>query len=63
MSKERITCPCGAVYEKTTEKLIWRDNDQARCESCDRVLAEWNGSRVPRFRLVSPGRRACDGSR
>jgi hypothetical protein len=46
---------CGSAYERTTEKLIWRDTDEYKCEVCGKVLEAWNGSRVPRFRLVKRG--------
>jgi len=51
-SMSKVTCECGAVYERTEVKLIFRDNDSYECV-CGRTLASWNGSRIPQFRLIS----------
>ena len=50
------TCPeCGSVYEVTEYKLPVRDNDSFNC-SCGHEMASWNGSRVPSYRLIQPGK-------
>ena len=49
---ETVTCECGAVYERTETKIIFRDKDREECE-CGRVLERWNGSVIPHFRLIS----------
>lgn len=55
MSK-RETCPkCGAVYEVTEIKLIQRDRDSYEC-GCGYTLDRWNGSRIPQYRLIEPGK-------
>ncbi len=57
----KITCECGAVYERTEVKLIFRDNDSYDCRVCRRELESWNGSRIPQFRLISsPESRASE---
>ncbi|PVE21114.1 hypothetical protein DC522_28440 [Microvirga sp. KLBC 81] len=46
-------CPsCGAVYEVTLQRFSARDKDYACCECCDNVMAEWNDTEVPSFKLV-----------
>lgn len=56
MSVQHVTCKgCGSIYERTTEKLSWRDSDEYKCVVCNRVLEDWNGSRVPRFKLLIRG--------
>jgi transposase-like protein len=51
--KTTVTCPeCGAVYERTEEKVPFRDHDTFECRFCGRTLEEWNGSRIPVFRTV-----------
>jgi hypothetical protein len=52
-----VECECGADYERTTSKVIFRDKDDAQC-TCGRTLESWNGSRIPQFRKI---RDAPDG--
>jgi len=53
MSSKRLEpCECGAVYERTEEKLIFRDADSFECQFCGRTLDRWSGSRIPVFRLI-----------
>ncbi len=52
MKKQVITCNCGAVYERTEEKLTFRDIDSFECRYCGKTLETWSGSRIPVFRLV-----------
>jgi transcription elongation factor Elf1 len=47
------TCPhCGAVYEVRVEHRAARDQDDAYCEVCGELMAEWNDTEVPAFKLV-----------
>ena len=50
--KKEVTSVCGAVYERTEEKLTFRDNDLFQCRCCDNTLESWSGSRLPVFRLI-----------
>ena len=51
--KQNIKCKrCGSIYERDTYKVIFRDKDEKHCEVCDELLEEWNGSRIPTFKLV-----------
>jgi hypothetical protein len=50
---QKITCECGAVYERTEWKSAYRDNDHFNCQACGQEIESWNGSRIPSFRLVS----------
>ena len=50
---ETFTCPeCASVYEVTRTKLPEPDEDYAECVSCGCVMAKWNTSEVPLFRLI-----------
>ena len=41
--KRQVTCDCGAVYERTEEKLTFRDSDSFQCSRCGNTLEilEW----------------------
>jgi transposase-like protein len=57
MAKQE-TCPnCGAVYEVTEVKVIFRDHDSYEC-NCGHTMARWNGSSIPEYQLIAPGRPA-----
>lgn len=50
------TCPkCGAVYDVTYVKVIFRDKDSYDC-GCGHELASWNGSSIPHYRMIKPGK-------
>lgn len=50
---ETKRCPsCGALYEVTYTKVIFRDKDVAHCQKCGDEIDSWNGSRIPSFRLI-----------
>jgi hypothetical protein len=52
----QVICPkCGSVYERRSEKVIFRDSDARKCDVCDQVLDRWNGSRIPTFKLLKRG--------
>lgn len=50
--KRQVSCECGALYERTEEKLTYRDIDTFECRFCGSTLERWSGSRIPVFRLV-----------
>lgn len=50
--KKAVTCSCGAVYERTEEKVTFRDIDTFECRCCGTTLESWSGSRIPLFRLI-----------
>ena len=50
--KKQVTCKCGAVYERTEERLTCRDSDHFVCRCCGETLESWSGSRIPVFRLI-----------
>jgi len=50
--KTEIKCSCGAVYERTEDKVIFRDKDNFQCRVCGEEIESWNGSRIPRFHLI-----------
>jgi hypothetical protein len=46
-------CPhCGAAYEVRVEHRPARDQGDAYCEVCGELMAEWNDTEVPAFKLV-----------
>jgi hypothetical protein len=47
-----VKCKCGAVYERTEEKVIFRDQDSFQCRLCGETLETWSSSRIPVFRLI-----------
>lgn len=39
------SCPkCGAVYELTETKIMFRDKDSLECNFCNTTIIKWNGS-------------------
>lgn len=47
------TCPhCGTVYAVTVSQSSVCDQADAYCDVCGEVMAEWNGTAVPSFKLV-----------
>jgi hypothetical protein len=46
-------CPhCGALYALTYLRHSKSDNNSAKCAVCGHVMAEWNSTNVPTFKLV-----------
>jgi hypothetical protein len=50
--KTEVKCSCGAVYERTEQKVPFRDQDNFLCQVCGEELDSWSSSRIPRFRLI-----------
>jgi hypothetical protein len=46
-----FTCPCGAVYRKTFQRLPTRDSNSAICSVCGHEMDRWNSTRVPDYEL------------
>ena len=47
-----FTCPhCGAVYEVTYTRMEARDDDQAICDKCHKMMKEWNDTFSRSFKL------------
>jgi hypothetical protein len=40
------------VYEVTIQHLPDREQDDAYCDVCGEVMAEWDDTAVPAFRLI-----------
>ena len=47
-----VTCQCGALYERTEKKVIFRDKDSFNCRFCGKELESWSGSRILLFRDI-----------
>jgi hypothetical protein len=52
----QVTCNgCGSVYERRTQKIMVRDQDEEHCGVCGELLERWNASRIPSFHLLKRG--------
>jgi hypothetical protein len=50
---ETHSCPhCGAVYEVAIQRLPTREKGDTYCDVCGELMAEWNDTAVPAFKLV-----------
>jgi len=47
-----VTCHCGAVYERTETRIIFRDSDDFTCREGGEGLESWTGSRIPVYALI-----------
>jgi hypothetical protein len=46
-------CPlCGALYAVTYSRLSTSDSNVAKCVVCGRIMAQWDSTKVPTFRLI-----------
>jgi hypothetical protein len=50
MSETR-ECECGAIYERTEDKVAFRDKDSFSCHFCGVTLESWSGSRIPIYKV------------
>jgi hypothetical protein len=48
-----VTCHCGAIYERSETRIVFRVSDDFLCQECNEVLESWSGSRIPVFRLIT----------
>ena len=52
-ASETFTCSeCGALYQVTRTQFPEPVKDRAECVECGCLLAEWNTSSVPLYRLI-----------
>ena len=49
---EFVCSGCGATYEVTVTDFANPVEDYAECVLCGEVLAEWDSTHVPLFRLI-----------
>lgn len=46
-------CPhCGALYAVTYSRRSNRDSNTTKCVVCGKIMAEWNSTDVPTYKLV-----------
>jgi transcription elongation factor Elf1 len=46
-------CPrCGALYAVTYSRKSNRDSNTARCVVCGQIMATWDTTNVPTYKLV-----------
>ncbi|MDR6830734.1 NAD-dependent SIR2 family protein deacetylase [Bosea sp. BE271] len=53
MKMQKECAGCGAVYERTERKEAFHDKDSFHCQECGAFMERWNGSRIPKFKLIS----------
>jgi hypothetical protein len=51
-------CDCGALYDVTWGTSSTLDQGSSRCECCQHVMAVWNATSFPIFKLVG----GCPGA-
>ena len=57
-----FNCPnCGALYEVIITRLPTRDKDNATCECCHEVMADWNDTSAPSFKLIQASKKQGEG--
>jgi hypothetical protein len=47
-----VTCQCGAIYERSEEKGVFRDKSSFNCFVCRQELEAWSETRIPVFKLI-----------
>jgi transcription elongation factor Elf1 len=51
---ETYQCPhCGAVYEVTHDKTVFREDHAADCQVCGKPMASRNRATIPHYELVT----------
>ena len=54
----QVTCQCGAVYERTEQKVIFKDQDSFKRHIYGWEIESWSDSQIPIYQLVKrPGNR------
>lgn len=43
---------CGSVYAVTIHRFPHRDNDSYNCVVCGHLIASWNSTACPSFKLI-----------
>jgi hypothetical protein len=51
---------CGALYEVTITRFPTRDKDDAICQCCHEVMAEWDDAAVPSFKLIEAPKKQAE---
>jgi len=54
--KVQIICRCGAVYERTEQKMVFKHCGVFECSVCGELVETWRGRRLPQFTLIKKGR-------
>jgi transcription initiation factor IIE alpha subunit len=53
MTTSQVTCPCGALYERTEFNAAPRVTDGFVCSICGTTLEVFTNAKAPTYRLVS----------
>jgi hypothetical protein len=51
MSTSQVTCPCGALYERTEFNAAVPETDRFDCQICDETLERFTKPKTPSYRL------------
>jgi len=52
-STSQVTCPCGAIYERTELNAAPRETYGFDCTVCGKTLELFTAANTPNYRLVS----------
>jgi hypothetical protein len=53
MTTSQVTCPCGALYERTEFNAAPREADSFVCAICGVTLELFTKPKAPSYRLIS----------
>jgi transposase-like protein len=53
MTTSQVSCPCGALYERTEFNAAPRENDRFVCAVCGETLELFTEIKAPTYRLIS----------
>jgi len=53
MTTSQVSCPCGALYERTEFNAAPRENDRFVCAVCGETLEVFTETNAPNYRLIS----------
>lgn len=53
MTTSQVTCPCGALYERTEFNALPRSTDGFVCSICGETLEIFTKATAPTYRLIS----------
>jgi hypothetical protein len=61
MTTSQVTCPCGALYERTEFNAAVPETDRFDCQICDETLERFTKPKTPSYRLIVGPVRGSDG--
>ena len=52
MTTSQVTCPCGALYERTEFNAAPRETDSFICTICGEILEVFAKTKAPSYRIT-----------